>query len=166
MNASLSAAATAMPVADEQAPLSPLPELDSAMAASYCTAAEARVAEMQLRARWGLRATLLTAPLNRMDPVRDRWNWRTLPLAALALALVVLSSLLGALAMVLMVLALAAVALFQGSRLAFDALVARAQRRGHAVLVVPQVPAGLHEDVAALLVTTGVSWWDGRRLRW
>lgn len=163
MNASLAAFATTLPVADS---LAPLPDMQSAMAASYCSAAEARAAESQLRARWGLRATLLTAPLSRLQQVRRRWTWSALPLAVVALALLVVSSVLGAVAMALMLLALAAVAVFRGSRLAFDALVDRAQRRGHAVLVVPQVPAALHEDVAALLVATGVSWWDGARRLW
>lgn len=141
MNASIATVHPGLATASTSSSLAPLPDLQSAMAASYRSPAEARAAEQELRARWGLRATLLTAPLTRMQQLQQRLTLGRLPLA------------------------LALLAVLRGSRLAFDALVARARRRGHAVLVVPQVPSALHDDVAALLVATGVSWWDGSQHR-
>lgn len=145
-------------VVPRAAPMPPTGQ--AAMAASYVSNDAAREVQRLLHLRWSLPSTLLSADLGGRPPGRRSGPSGLALVLAVSTALVALAGMAGALVLAAAVLVAAATGLLQRSRLAFDAMVARARRKGHAVLVVPEVPQALHEDVSALLFSTGVSWWD------
>lgn len=149
---------------DPHTPVLPRPPwAQAAMAASYRGAPDARAVQQQLLHRFALPATLWSAPSRRIDPAAPG-PARDVALGLLvALGLVLAGGLLGPIALAAAGAAALGLVVCGSPRASLVALIARARRKGHVVLLVPEVPQRHHDDVAALLLSTGLSWWDGTR---